>query len=161
MTELLPPDPEKDPQFVKIYLQTGDALDAYTRCRYQAHGYEARTAAAWLLERADIQLALKTAEMLKPKAPVDITRESIVSDLENIHARAVAESDYTPAIAAKKLQAQLSGYLAENVTIMHRLDITAMSDAEIMKHLTKNAKHIDGEFAEVAPKGLGQISVSN
>ena len=155
------PDPEKDAIFVQVYLQTGDALDAYVRSGHRNPMYESRVLAQWLLERADIQLALKTAETLKPKAPVDITRESIVSDLEHIHSKAIGDKDYTPAIAAKKLQAQLSGYLAENVTVTHKLDVSAMTDAQLEKLIAAKSKRIiDGDFTEVPAHGLGQLSVA-
>ncbi len=157
MTPLTEPNPAADALFVKLYLQTGDALDSYIRCGHKAHGYEARTAAAWLLEQPNIQLALKTAETLKPKAPVDITRESIVSDLDAIHASAVADKDYTPAIAAKKLQASLLGLIQENVQITHKMDVSAMTDAQLEKLIAAKAKQIDGEFT-VIPQGLGQLS---
>lgn len=152
-------DPDKDAQFVKLYLQTGDALDSYIRTGYELHGYEKRAVAQYMLERPDIQAMLKMAETLKPKAAVEITRESIVSDLDVIHAAAVRASDYTPAIAAKKLQAQLAGFLQENVTVTHRLDVTQMTDERIMELLTAKSKHIEGDFTEVAPQGLGQLSV--
>lgn len=158
MTILSEPSAEKDALFVKLYLQSGDALDAYIRCGHKAHGYEARTVAQWMLERPEITAMLKMAETLKPKAPVDITRESIVSDLDAIHASAVADKDYTPAIAAKKLQASLLGLISENVQITHRLDISSMSDADIMKHLTAKSKQIDGEFTVAPLQGLGQLS---
>lgn len=154
------PDPEKDQIFVRLYLQTGDVLDSFIRSGHEPHGYEKRTAAEYLLERADIQLALKTAETLKPKAPVDITRESIVSDYENVYSEAFRDKDYTAAIAAKKNQAAILGLISENVQVTHRMDVTQMSDEQIMKILTARSKHIDGEFTIAAPVGLGQLSGS-
>ena len=107
----IPPDVERDAIFVKVYLQTGDGLDACKRAGFIINGYDDRTVAEYLLDRCDIQEAIKVAKESKARKPasVDITRESIISDLDAIHQSAMIDKDYTPAIAAKKLQAQLMG----------------------------------------------------
>lgn len=155
----IPPDVERDAMFVKIYLQTGDALDASKRAGFVVHGYDDRTVAEYLLDRCDIQEAIKVAKESKNRksASVDITRESIISDLDAIHQSAMIDKDYTPAIAAKKLQAQLMGVLQENVQVTHKMDVTQMSDDQLMKLIALKSKQDDLKMIDVTPTGLSQI----
>jgi hypothetical protein len=158
----LPVDLEKDALFVKIFLQTGDALDACKRAGFIVHNYNDRVVAEYLLDRPDIQAALRAAKAseIRKTAPVDITRESIISDLDVIHQSAMIEKDYTPAIAAKKLQATLMGMVQENIQVTHNLDVTRMTDAQLMQMIAAKSKQEDLNMIDVTPVGLGQISVS-
>mgnify|MGYP003393119859 FL=1 len=158
------PDPIMDGMFVKIYVQTGDALDAYVRAGYKVHGYEGRTVTEYLLERPDIQLAIAAASAARSsKSPVEITRDSIISDLEDIHSNAMMDKEYAPAIAAKKLQAQLAGHLVENVQVTHKMDPKMMTDAELMRMIELKRKQITAPMIDVTPKlvGIGQIIHEN
>jgi len=158
----IPVDLEKDALFVKIFLQTGDALDACKRAGFIVHGYNDRIVAEYLLDRPDIQVALRAAKESETRktAPVDITRESIISDLDVIHQSAMIEKDYTPAIAAKKLQATLMGMVQENIQITHNLDVTRMTDAQLVQMIAAKSRQEDLKMIDVTPVGLGQISVS-
>ena len=156
----IPPDVERDAMFVKVYLQTGDGLDACKRAGFIINGYDDRTVAEYLLDRCDIQEAIKLARESKGSKPasVDITRESIISDLNEIHRSAMFDKDYTPAIAAKKLQAQLMGVLQENVQVTHKMDVTRMTDDQLMRLIALKSKQEDLKMIDVTPIGLGQIS---
>lgn len=156
----IPPDVERDAIFVKVFLQTGDGLDACKRAGFVVHGYDDRTVAEYLLDRQDIQISLLLAKESKERKPavVDITRESIISDLDTIHQSAMIDKDYTPAIAAKKLQAQLMGVLQENVQVTHKMDVTQMSDEQLMKMIALKAKQEDLKMIDITPVGLGQIN---
>ena len=156
----IPPDVERDALFVKVYLQTGDGLDACKRAGFVVHGYDDRTVAEYLLDRCDIQEAIKVAKESKARKPasVDITRESIISDLDAIHQSAMIDKDYTPAIAAKKLQAQLMGVLQESVQVTHKMDVTRMTDDQLMKLIALKSKQEDLNMIDITPTGLGQIS---
>jgi hypothetical protein len=156
----IPPDVERDAMFVKVYLQTGDGLDACKRAGFIINGYDDRTVAEYLLDRCDIQEAIKIAKESKGKKPasVDITRESIISDLDAIHQSAMIDKDYTPAIAAKKLQAQLMGVLQETVQVTHKMDVTRMTDDQLMKLIALKSKQEDLNMIDITPTGLSQIS---
>ena len=158
----LPVDLERDAIFVRIFLQTGDALDACKRAGFVAHGYDDRMIAEYLLERPDIQAAMRASRdsTARKSAPVEITRESIISDLDIIHQSAMVDKDYTPAIAAKKLQATLMGMVQENIQVTHNLDVTRMTDAQLMQMIAAKSKQEDLNMIDVTPVGLGQISVS-
>lgn len=156
----IPPDVERDAMFVKVYLQTGDGLDACKRAGFIVNGYDDRTVAEYLLDRCDIQEAIKIAKESKARKPaaVEITRESIISDLNDIHKAAMIDGDYAPAIAAKKLQAQLMGVLSENVQITHKMDVTRMTDEQLMRLIALKSKQEDLNMIDVTPTGLSQIS---
>ena len=158
----IPPDVERDAMFVKVYLQTGDGLDACKRAGFVVHGYDDRTVAEYLLDRCDIQEAIKAVKDSKARKPasVDITRESIISDLDSIHRSAMIDKDYTPAIAAKKLQAQLAGHLVDNVQVTHRMDPKMMTDEELIKIINLKRKQIESKMIDVTPIGIGQASVT-
>lgn len=158
----IPPDVERDAIFVKIYLQTGDALDACKRAGFVVHMHDDRTVAEYLLDRCDIQEAIKVAKESKARKPasVDITRESIISDLDAIHQSAMIDKDYTPAIAAKKLQAQLMGVLQETVQVTHKMDVTRMTDEQLINMIALKSKREDLKMIDVTPVGLGQINKS-
>lgn len=158
----IPPDVERDAMFVKVYLQTGDGLDACKRAGFVVHGYDDRTVAEYLLDRCDIQEAIKAVKDSKARKPasVDITRESIISDLDSIHRSAMIDKDYTPAIAAKKLQAQLAGHLVDNVQVTHRMDPKMMTDEELIKIINLKRKQIESKMIDVTPIGIGQVSVT-
>ena len=68
------------------------------------------------------------------------------------------EKDYTPAIAAKKLQAQLMGVLQEYVQVTHKMDVTRMTDEQLMKLIALKSKQEDLKMIDVTPTGLSQIS---
>jgi len=151
----IPPDVERDAMFVKVYLQTGDGLDACKRAGFIINGYDDRTVAEYLLDRCDIQEAIKVAKESKGRKPasVDITRESIISDLDTIHQSAMFDKDYTPAIAAKKLQAQLMGVLTENVQVTHKMDVTRMTDDQLMRLIALKSKQEDLNMIDVTRLG--------
>ena len=156
----IPPDVERDAIFVKVYLQTGDGLDACKRAGFVVHGYDDRTVAEYMLDRCDIQEAVKAAKESKARKPasVDITRESIISDLDAIHQSAMVDKEYAPAIAAKKLQAQLMGVLQESVQVTHKMDVTRMTDEQLMKLIALKSKQEDINMIDITPTGLGQLS---
>jgi hypothetical protein len=68
------------------------------------------------------------------------------------------DKDYTPAIAAKKLQAQLMGVLQETVQVTHKMDVTRMTDDQLMKLIALKSKQEDLNIIDITPAGLSQIS---
>ena len=68
------------------------------------------------------------------------------------------DKDYTPAIAAKKLQAQLMGVLQETVQVTHKMDVTRMTDDQLMKLIALKSKQEDLNMIDITPTGLSQIN---
>jgi len=151
----IPPDLERDTKFVKVFLENGDALDAVKRAGYYVHMYDARDIADHLLDQPHIKAAI-SASQPRVRAPIDITRDSLISDLEQVFDNAMLEKDYTPAIAAKKTQATLLGMVQENMQITHRFDVASMTDEQIIKLMQSRQKKMIDITPE--PVGLGQIN---
>lgn len=151
----LPPDPDRDPKFVKVFLENGDALDAVKRAGYAVHMYDARDIADHLLDQPHIKAAIVAAQP-RVRAPIDITRDSLISDLETVFDNAMLEKDYTPAIAAKKTQATLLGMVQDNVQVTHRFDVASMSDEQIIRMMQSRQKKMIDITPE--PVGIGQIN---
>jgi hypothetical protein len=152
----IPPDPVLDTIFVRNYVQTGDALDSFKRAGYMSYGFDQRDVVGCLLNRVDIQSAIKAA-FENPGNLVEITKDSIVSDLEIIHRSAMTAKDFTPAIAAKKLQAQLMGVLQENVSITHHMDVKRMTDEELIRLIELKSKSRANKMIDITPVGIGKI----
>ena len=151
------PDPNREERFVRFYMQTGDALDACKRAGFVAHGgYDDREVAQYLIERADIRAAVQAAKDAASR-PVEITRESLLTDLEKIHTAAMGDGEYTPAIAAKKMQATLLGLVQENVQVTHRMDVTRMTDAQLIALLEKKTRQAPMIDVTPQPVGIGHI----
>ena len=158
----IPPNPLLDQAFVSIYLKSGDAVASIIRSGHALHGFDPRDVADSLLARSDILGLITESQKKVTRSPSEITRESIVTDFENIHSAAIAEKDYAAAIAAKKNQAQILGLIQENVQITHRMDVTSMSDEQLMKLLVKKSKQIEAPMIDITPQpvGLGSISAA-
>lgn len=160
MTLIIETTPDQDDIFARHFLRHGDAVQACVQARIIAHGYDIRDVAAYNLDRPETKQAIQRQK--EKTAPVtDLSRESIVTDLEEIARRALDSGEFAPAIAAKKEQAQLLGYRDQNVTITHKHEATAYSDAQLEQMLAERlnkAKVIDGEFKEKQPVGLGAIT---
>lgn len=156
MSDAAIPDADRDSTFVQVFVQTNDPVAACIRAQIRDYRYDIREVARRQLARPEIQAAIAAVKKLMPsKEDVEITLDSIVADLEHIHQEAVSDRDYTPAIAAKKLQAQMRGYLQENINITHTMRVEDMSNDELKRFLKKQPT-IDGEFtAAAAPLGLG------
>lgn len=149
--------PEKDAIFVKAYARTKDAVQACAQARIYAHGYDLRDVATVTLERPDIQRLIANAE--DHSIPTDITRDSIVSELQEIADRALSAGEFAPAITAKKTQAQLLGFLDQNMTLTVRHDVSTMTDEQLEKLIAAkghSAKLIEGDFVP-SPGGLAAL----
>jgi len=163
MPLIIESDADRDAIFAKHYVSHGDAVRACAQARIGCPGYDMRDVAAYNLARAETKQAI-AAERLKPQADVsaDITRESVITDLQTVYEKCLAAGDYNPAITAKKTQAQLQGWLDQNVTLTVKHDVSSMSDEEIERRLKaiKNTKVIEGSFTDVTPK-VGLAAIGN
>lgn len=155
----LPTDPERDEIFVKNYVRSRDAVDACTKARIFVPGYDIRDVAVYQLAKPEIQRAISKAEATKAtEAPAEISKDSIVNDLQDVYERSSLAGEFQSAITAKKTQAQLLGYLEQNITLTVKNDVSSLTDAEIEKRLLalqKQSKVIDGEFKDVTPAQRG------
>lgn len=162
MTDLPDTDPNNDPDklaiFVEHYRRTSDAVAACQRAGLRDIRYDIRVFAERTLARPEVQSALKGLENAdgSVSAPLEITRETLVNDMQEIFDKAMTDGQYQAAIASKKLQAHLTGHLVEEVKITHAYDVNMMSDAQLeqiaragLRDVTPGQKTIEGKSEEV------------
>lgn len=161
MPLVIEPDPERDALFVKNYIRSRDAVDACAKARVFCVGYDMRDVAAHQLAKPHIKKMIAEAEVKATNDPSpEITRDSIITDLEQVFEKSMRDGEYTPAITAKKTQAQLLGWLENTVNVNIKRDIASMTDAELMQIIeskSSSQKVIDGEFTETKPLGIGHL----
>lgn len=158
MLEIIP-SPDRDEIFVKNYVRSKDAVDACSKARIYVSGYDMRDVADYQMRRPEIRSAIARAEAAKTQEPpMEFTRESAVSDLQDVYERCMEAGEFTPAITAKKTQAQLMGLLDQNVTLTVKHDASAMSDEQLEKIISARLapKVIEGEYTERTPKPPGK-----
>lgn len=155
MPLLIEPHPDKDEIFVKNYVRSKDAVDACSKARIYVSGYDMRDVADYQMRRPEIQRAIARAETAKTnEPPLEFTRESAVSDLQEVYERCMEAGEFTPAITAKKTQAQLMGLLDQNITLTVKHDASAMSDEQLEKIIAARTapKLIEGQFTDVTER---------
>jgi hypothetical protein len=154
-----------DVEFVKEYIKSGDALLAFNRAGYQTGGVGAKVMAERTLARPEIRIALDVLADFGLKAGTDVpvaplSRDGLIEKLDAIHEVAMQEVALPSAINAVKAQAQLLGYMDQNVTITHNVraaelsleDLRRMVSAELAQApamLMIDADVSDAEFKEI------------
>jgi hypothetical protein len=154
-----------DVQFVKEYIKSGDALLAFNRAGYQTGGVGAKVMAERTLARPEIKIALSVLADFGIEKSEDIpvnplSRDGLIEKLDAIHEVAMQETALPSAINAVKAQAQLLGYMDQNVTITHNVraselsleDLRAMVSKELAASpvpLMIEADVSDAEYTEV------------
>lgn len=159
-----------DAIFVREYVKTGDALLAVSRAGLGDSRYALSVVAEYHLGRAEIQAAIAIQrEMVREERGRErgYTRELILDDLEALHQKAKEDGAYAPAISAKKVQAQLLGFLDQTVNVRHSLVPREMSTDELRAKIAELTRDdvalppparamekerpsiIEGEFTEV------------
>lgn len=121
-----------DVQFVKEYIKSGDALLAFNRAGYQTGGVGAKVMAERTLARPEIRIALDVLADFGIEKGEDIpvnplSRDGLIEKLDAIHEVAMQEVALPSAINAVKAQAQLLGYMDQNVTITHNVRAAELS----------------------------------
>jgi hypothetical protein len=152
-----------DVQFVKEYIKSGDALLAFNRAGYQTGGVGAKVMAERTLARPEIKIALSVlADFGIEKAddiPVNpLSRDGLIEKLDAIHEVAMQETALPSAINAVKAQAQLLGYMDQNVTITHNVraselsleDLRAMVSKELASSPAPLLMIEDAEYTDVS-----------
>lgn len=158
-----------DAVFVREYVKTGDAMLATSRAGLNDSRYTLSVLAEHHLRRPEIQAAIEIAKELNRDAKSVVggyTRELILEDLERLHRDARDDGMYAPAISAKKVQAQLLGYLDQTVNVRHSMEPREMSTDELRRRIAEmsgkeaalpapyerlepQASIVDAEFTEV------------
>lgn len=164
MTTQSPDLTEQDVVFVQELVRNKDkddaAIIAYRRAGYWEPAFPVVVAAERHLQRPEIQTALaKAMEQFKPQISGDRSRDSLLADTDKVFESALAAKDHAAAINAKRLQAQVMGWLQENVSVTHRLEITQLSDQQLEKIASKAIKVIDATAVDVTEpvRGIGQM----
>lgn len=153
---------ERDLVFVEEFLQHEDKDDAAViACRkagiLDPH-FPVAVTAKRMLERPEIQMAIKAARaQTARRGPPEVSKESILADLDGIFQSTLLTRDHAAANANRKLVAQITGILREDVTITHRYDVKILSDGELEK-IAMRGKIIDVEAKEIPP-GIGHMKV--
>lgn len=103
--------------------------------------------------------AIKLArKYFQKRQPTEITKDSIIADLEKIFQDSLLSHDHSASNANRKLVAQITGILQNEMTVTHKHDVRLLSDAELEKIAAKG-KVIDGVATEILPPGIGHIKV--
>lgn len=143
----VPLDPETI--FCQEYAKSGDALDAFVTAGLAADPgsemqYGKRVLADLLLQRADIQAAIKAIRAMDQAIEqIETTHRSIAADMERVFAEAMKGEDFKAAISAKTLQANVLGLLEQKISITGHKSVTDMTDAELLAIMKKGGKLID------------------
>ncbi len=159
---------DRDALFVREFLKNegrddAAAVTAYRRAGYFNPAYPIAVAAERILSRPDIQAAIAAARPnFKPKVQGERSRDSVLADIDAVFESALEAKDHSAAINAKRLEAQLQGYLQENIQVTHKLDVTELSDDQLLRIINKKASVVDAEFKEVSkPKGIGHLKATD
>jgi hypothetical protein len=154
-------DPEDESDklaiFVEHYRRTSDAVASVQRAGMRDLRFDIRVFAERTLARQEVQDALRGMGEIDPNvsAPMEITRESLINDMQEIYDKALTDGQYASAIQSKRLQAHLTGHLVEEVKITHSYDVKQMTDAQLeqiaragLRDVTPQ-RAIEGESKEV------------
>lgn len=159
-------DPLEDPEKLAIFVQEfvrhdgkdDAAIIAITRSDLRDPRFHPETLADRVLAKPEIQAAIRAVRAVsKPALGSSVTTDSLVNDMQMLYEKCVDERQYTPAIAAKKLQGELTGALNKNITLTVKHSVSDMTDAQL--EAIAKRKTIDGEFTDVTP-GTGLAVVA-
>ncbi len=163
----MPSDPflESDPEhlatFVQEYVRRENEADAGSLAVIASQLRDPRwlphQIAEQLLAKPEIQAAIKAVRAVyKPRATQEVSVDTISMDMETIYQEAKDARQFTEAIAAKKLQAEIRGLISKTLNVNVKHSVSTMSDAEL--EALARRKAIEGEFTEV-PTGLAGLAV--
>lgn len=134
--------------FCEEYIRTGDVVGAVVKAGIRAVNYPIDVVGRQLLERPDIKLAIRMlTDRGVTSAPVEYTRDSLVSDMQNIYQDAREAGRFESAISAKRLQAALLGYLVDRKEITLVKSAQEMTNDEL-RRIAYKGKVVEGEAVE-------------
>lgn len=126
-------DYDADSVFVSEFVKTGDATTACIVAGIRDNRYDIRVTAEKTLARPEIRTAIEALQRIYQVdvAQPEITLDSVVADMQVIYQKAVDDGQYQAAIAAKKLQASLRGWLDQKIDITLRRSVDEMSTKDL------------------------------
>jgi hypothetical protein len=140
---------KREVTFCEEYVRTGDAVTAVIRAGIRATNFPVEIVARNLLNRPDIQIVIATLERHggANDAPVEITRESVIADAQNVFEEAMRAGRFESAIGAKRLQSALLGFLVERKEITLIKGASEMTNDEL-RRIAYKGKVVDGYVEE-------------
>lgn len=143
--------PDQDSVFIDAMNSNGgDATAACVVARIMSPMYPIDYIAKLMMERPEIQAALGALKLIKKNSVMpEITRDSIVADMQSVYEKAMLLGDPKAAIASKRLQSELLKFLDQSITITHKTDASQLTDEELMRIASKRT--IEGDFKNVTP----------
>lgn len=156
-----------DAIFVREYVRTGDEMLAVSRAGLTDSRYALNVMAEYHLSRPEIQAAIAIQKQLfnadekrRARLAGGYSLQLILDDLESLHLQAKEDGAYAPAISAKKVQAQMLGYLDKTVHVTHSVEPREMTTDELRRRIAElsgdrvaiedgRPSVIEGEFTEV------------
>lgn len=154
-----------DAIFVREYVRTGDAMLATSRAGLNDSRYTLSVLSEHHLRRPEIQAAIEIAKQLNRDVRplgIEYTRELIIEDLERLHQDARIDGAYAPAISAKKVQAQLLGYLDQTVNVRHSVEPREMSTDELRRRIAEMSRDdgaLPAPYERLEPQRDTQASI--
>jgi hypothetical protein len=137
---------EEEVDFCEQMARHGDAMLAAVRSGLCAGvTKDPRMVAEQALARPEIKAGIEVFKAaMDPAAAVEITRDSVIADIESIFQDARETKDYGAALAAKKLQAALMGLLVNRqmIDVAHHRDPKEMTTLQLEAFL-RGQKVID------------------
>jgi hypothetical protein len=153
---ILPDDDDENDQdqvFVETYVQSGDAMLACVKAGIRDHKYPMDVVAKRQLARPEIKAAITAYQKIKSaNVPVEVTRQSIIADMQDVYEKAIDQSQLSNAIAAKKLQAALLNLLQQNISITHTFRAEDLPDEELAR-IAGQGPVLEGTAVEVDDDG--------
>lgn len=120
-------EPGRLETFAREYVRSGNVLTAIQRAGVQNPAYRMSVWGERLLARKDVSEWVRIAQAEEDAKPPKVyTREVITEDFQEIYERAMQEGELTPAVSAKKAQAELLGLMDKNVNVTFNTKVTEM-----------------------------------
>jgi len=133
-----------DAIFVREYVKTGDEMLAVSRAGLTDSRYALNVMAEYHLSRPEIQAAIaiqkqlaKADEKRRARLAGGYSLQLILDDLESLHLQAKEDGAFAPAISAKKVQAQMLGYLDKTVHVTHSVEPREMTTDELRRRIAE------------------------
>jgi len=149
--------------FVEEYVRSGNAYMACNKSGLVDPQYPMEVVARRMLERPEIQAAIRVTRELKALGervslrdiPGMYSREMLLDELQRTHERALEDKQYASAITAVKTQAQLLGFMEQTLNINHHVAVRELSLEDLRRMVSERGNVVD--IIDVTPvvKGIG------
>lgn len=120
-------DPRRLELFAREYVRTGSLITSVQRAGVQNPAFRIGVWGEMLLARNDVAAWVEDERAVEAARPPKVyTREVLTEDFQEIYERAMNEGEFTPAVSAKKAQAELLGLMEKNVNVTFNTKVTEM-----------------------------------